>query len=106
MKRITRQVPFLKAVLQEAQGHKRKELLHHANSDQINAVSEIVLNLLKQRLPVSTETIRRLKPHRRVLKELGKRSHSIKKRRKMMMEQKGRGLWCGLHQVCQSVGLY
>lgn len=106
MKRIKRQVPFLKSVLQEAKGHQRQELLQHANSDQINALSEIVLNLLKQRLPVSPETIQRLKPHRLTLRALGKRSHSIKKRRQLMIQQKGRGLWSGLHHICKSVGLY
>ena len=31
-------------MLQEANGSKRQELLQHANADQINAVSELVLN--------------------------------------------------------------
>ena len=47
MKRLQRQWPFLKSVLKEANRQKRQELLQHANADQINAVSELVLNLLK-----------------------------------------------------------
>ena len=38
--RMERQAPFLKSVLQEANQHKRQELLRMANADQINAISE------------------------------------------------------------------
>ena len=48
MQRLPRQFPFLRSMLQEANGSKRQELLQHANADQINAVSELVLNFLKQ----------------------------------------------------------
>jgi len=48
MKRFKRQLPFLKSVLQEANSMKREEMLKHANADQINAMSEVVLNLLKK----------------------------------------------------------
>ena len=44
MQRLRRQLPFLRSMLQEANGSKRQELLQHANADQINAVSELVLN--------------------------------------------------------------
>jgi len=48
MKRFRRQLPFLRSVLKEANPFKCQELLQHANADQINAVSELVLNLLKK----------------------------------------------------------
>ena len=48
MQRLRRQLPFLRSMLQEANGFKRQDLLQHANADQINAVSELVLNLLKK----------------------------------------------------------
>ena len=41
MQRLRRQLPFLRSMLQEANGLKRQDLLHHANADQINAVSEL-----------------------------------------------------------------
>ena len=49
MQRLRRQLPFLRSMLQEANRFKRQDLLQHANADQINAVSELVLNLLKTR---------------------------------------------------------
>ena len=51
MKRVKRHLPFLKSILQEANRLKRQDLLKHANADQINALSEVVLNLLKNRFP-------------------------------------------------------
>ena len=45
MKRLLSQLPFLRSVLKEANRFKLQELLQHANADQVNAVSELVLNL-------------------------------------------------------------
>ena len=46
-------------------------MLTHANADQINAVSEMVLNLLKNRIPVKSRTLNKLKRHKKVLREVG-----------------------------------
>ena len=53
MKRVKRHLPFLKSILQEANRLKRQDLLKHANADQINALSEVVLNLLKNKIPIT-----------------------------------------------------
>jgi len=53
MKRLRRQLPFLRSVVREANRFKRQELLQHANVNQVNAVSELVLNLLKNNIPVT-----------------------------------------------------
>lgn len=47
---------FLEGILKEASQFKYQELLEHASADQINAVKEMVLNVLKNRIPI--------KPHR------------------------------------------
>ena len=67
MKRLRRQLPFLRSVLKEANRFKRQELLQHANADQVNAVSELVLNLLKQNIPVTPATMKQLRPYKGVL---------------------------------------
>ena len=46
MVRIKRQVPFLQSRVHQAKGKERDALLRGANADQINAVSEMVLNVL------------------------------------------------------------
>ena len=65
-------------MLQEANGSKRQELLQHANADQINAVSELVLNFLKNKIPVTPPMLAKLQPYKRVLRDLGRRRHSVK----------------------------
>ena len=49
--------PFLRAVLRAADANKRKQKLQLANADQINAVSELVLNVIKGVAPRSRYTI-------------------------------------------------
>ena len=102
MKRLRRQLPFLQSVLKEANRFKRQDLLQHANADQVNAVSELVLNLLKNNIPVTPPIMAQLRPYKKVLRDLGRRQHSVKKRRQWLVSQKGRGLFQGLHNVlCQ-----
>jgi len=71
MKRLRRQRNFLESVLKEANRNKRQQLLQYANADQINAVSEMVLNLLKKRIPIDAVTYGKLKRHKNVLREVG-----------------------------------
>ena len=104
MKRLRRQLPFSRSVLKEANRFKRQERLQHANADQVNAVSELVLNLLKNNIPVTPPIMAQLRPYKKVVRSLGNRQHSVKKRRQWLVTQKGRGLWQRLNNVlCQCV---
>ena len=97
MKLLRRQRPFLESILKEANQNKRRQLLEHANADQINSVSEMVLNLLKDRIPVNASTYGKLKRHKKVSRELGKRRNSVKRRREHLLKLKGGGFWSGLN---------
>ena len=90
--RMERQVPSLKSVLQEANQHKRQESLRMANADQINAISELVMNTLRSTLPRSRHTITLLKPHAQSLCAMAKPARSMKRRRAIMMAQTGGNL--------------
>ena len=96
MKRIRRQRPFLETVLREGSRHTRQALLQHANSDQINAISELTLNLLKRHIPITPATLAKLKRHKVALRNIARRKHSIKRRREELVKQKGAGFWKGL----------
>ena len=102
MKRLRRQRPFLESVLKESNRHKRQQMIEHANADQINAVSEMVLNLLKKRIPVDATTYGKLKRHKNVLREVGKRRNSVKRRRQHLFKQTGSGFWNGLQRCFKS----
>ena len=87
--RVKRQAAFLKSVLREADDHKRKEKFRMANGDQINAVSELALNVMKGVVPVSNQAKIRLRPYANTLRQLSRRRAGIKARRQLLMKQKG-----------------
>jgi len=96
--RMERQAPFLKSVLQEANQHKRQELLQMANADQVNAISELIMNTIRGTLSRSRHTITLLKPHAQSLRAMAKPAHSVKRRRAIMMAQQGGNLWSELYR--------
>ena len=57
MKRLRRNLPFLRSMVNTSNCRKRNDMLRHANKDQINAMSEVVLNLLKNNIPLSPVTM-------------------------------------------------
>ena len=91
--RLHRPAPFLKVLLKEAKHKQRNNLLRAANADQINAVSELVLNVVKGVAPHTPNTVRILRPQKDALCELTKRRQSIKRRRAILMSQLGGALW-------------
>ena len=102
--RMVRQRPFLQSILQEANQKKRAALIDYANKDQINAVSELVLNTLKGRVPISQATHSHLARHKNTLRKLARRKTSLKARKKLLQSQKGGGFWKGLeccHRQCR-----
>ena len=102
MIRLRRQRLFSESILEEANRYKRRELLEHANTDQINAVSKVVLNLLRNRIPVHPITMAKLHRYKTTLREVGKRRNSVKRQREHLQEQKGNGFWQGLNDVFQA----
>ena len=58
-----------------------------ASADQINAISELVMNTIRGIVPRSRHTITLLKSHAQSLQAMAKPAHSVK-RRAIMMSQK------------------
>ena len=80
MQRIRRQVPFLRSLVRDAQGKQREALLHVANKDQINAVSELVLNALTNpAFPIRPDTVACLRPHKKALHKMRSKKNSVKR---------------------------
>ena len=57
-----------------------------ASADQINAISELVMNTIRGTVPRSRHTITLLKSHAQSLQAMAKPAHSVK--RAIMMSQK------------------
>lgn len=96
MSRMKRQRPFLQSILREAKQKERKAMLDYANKDQINAVSELVMNVLHHNVSVSPHVIEGLRPHKKALRELAKRKSSLKRRKAILSTQRGGSFWRGL----------
>ena len=104
--RIKRQVPFLQSLVRQAKGKERDALLRAANVDQINAVSEMVLNVLtNDQFPVRPDLVARLQPHKKALRELRKKKTSVKRRREILLKQKGGRFWNTLDRVCRCLNI-
>ena len=101
VRRLQRQLPFLRSVLREADQNVRRERLQHANADQVNAISELVMNTLKGNVQVPPRLLDQLRPHKQALREMARRKYFIKRRRQVMMAQTGAGVWYTLDCVCR-----
>jgi len=98
MMRLEQHKPFFKALADQPSQISRRKLLQ-ATKDQINMLSEVILNLLKQNVSVDPGLMARLRKHKQILRELRLRQHSVKKRRQMLMETKGNQLFRDLHDL-------
>ena len=76
--RMTRQGAFLKDVLKEANQNKRQQKLRYANADQINAVSELVMNTLRGAIRPGRKTAPKLKPYSKQLRLIASPRQSIR----------------------------
>ena len=98
MVRIKREVPFLQSLVRQAKDRERDALLRAANADQINAVSEMVLNVLtNDKFPVRPDLV--------ALRELRKKKNSMKRRREILLKQKGGRFWKTLDRVCRCLSI-
>ena len=93
---MTRQVAFLKDVLKEAKQNKRQQKLRYASADQINAMSQLVMNTLRGTVRPGRKTVPKLKPYSKQLRLIASPRQSIKRRRKLMINQLGSGVWSEL----------
>ena len=60
----------------------RKALLEKCNDDQANCLCELIVNLLDGKLPMSEETISKLKKNKKVLRELRNKNISLTEKKR------------------------
>ena len=80
---------FLPSLLQEANAKQRNVMLDLANKNQLNALSEMVLNVMKHNVPIQPKTIQKLKLYKNVQQELTLRHSSLKRKREQLKKQTG-----------------
>jgi len=96
--RMTRQGAFLKDILKEANHNKCQQKLRYANADQINAVSELVMNTLRGAICPGRKTMPKLKPYSKQLRQIESPCQSIKRRRELVIHQLGADVWSELRR--------
>lgn len=94
----TRQGAFSKDVSTEANRNKRQQKLRCANADQINAMSELVVNTLRGAVRPSRHIVAQLKPYSKQLRLIASPRQSIKRRSQLMMHQLGGSVWSELRR--------
>ena len=73
-------------------------MLDLANKNQLNALSEMVLNVMKQNLAIQPKTIQKLKRYKNVLRDLRFRQTLLKRKGEQLKQQTGQGFWQGLNE--------
>jgi len=79
MMRLKQHQPFFKTLAEQPSQITRRKMLEQATKDQINMLSEVILNLLKCNVTVDPSLMARLRKHKNISRELRLRQHSIKK---------------------------
>ena len=86
---VKRALPLLK-LLVNSNSKLKKAVINYATSDIIKAISEIVLNMLKGVIRLTSRQKQRLSRYKKEFRSLGKKSVSVIKKRKLL-NQKGGG---------------
>lgn len=68
---------------------KRKILADMATKDDLDAIREICVNLLRGNIPVSLAVQKKLKRHKKVLRSLAQKKGASKEKRKLIHQQGG-----------------
>lgn len=101
VRRIQRQLLFLWSVLREVDKNLRQERLQYINADQVNAISELVMNTLRGKVAVPPRLLDQLRQHKSAFSEMARRRRSINRRRQVMVAQTATGVWNAQDRVCR-----
>lgn len=81
MQRVTRNLAFLELIGRPVSRQQSIELLKTATDEQINAISELSLNVLQKRIDLSRYYKSRLLKHADVIRSLADKEKSVNKRK-------------------------
>ena len=87
-KRLLTQEPFLR-LLAGSSAKRRKTLLHQATKEELTTLFEICLNIIKGTLPLTTTQLKKLKYHRKLIRQLADRKKSFQSKKKLVSQKGG-----------------
>ena len=86
---VKRALPLLETLV-NANPKLKKAIIQHASPDLVTAISEIALNMLKGIIKLTPQQKQRLSRYKKEFRSLAKKTLSVKKKRKILV-QKGTG---------------
>lgn len=87
-KTIRNSEDFLK-LFSKSKPKRRQLLVQNATREELKSICEICLNILKGNIPVDGKNLKKLKRKKQVIRELGGRTASIAKKRKIANQNGG-----------------
>lgn len=63
----------------------KKSLIHHISASQLNAVSEIVLNIIQGNVKIDKKLAKLIKKHFKILNKLTKKGTSFKQKQRVLL---------------------
>ena len=93
---------FLQSLLREANAKRRNVMLDLANKNQLNALCEMILIVMKRNLPIQPKTIQKLKRYKNFLQKLRLRQTSLNRKREQLKQQRARIL-AGFKRMLRSM---
>ena len=81
--KVNQHLPYLCTCFKST-GKQRKDMIAHADKGQMEAISEIDLNLLKGNVVIPTPSFKRLKPHKSKLLYLTRKKPSLRKKKQVL----------------------
>ena len=71
---------------------KRSKIINHCRKQQLDAISEIILNFLNRNLTRDPSIIQALKPHKKSLHKLILKKFPLTKKKKILSSKRGAGI--------------
>jgi len=87
-KRLLAQEPFLR-LLARSSSKRRKVLLHQATKEELTALFEICLNIIKGNIPLNTKQEKTLKHHRKLIRQLADKKNSFQSKKNIVFQKGG-----------------
>ncbi len=87
-KRLQDNLPFLKK-LHCCKAKQRKTLLSHSKPEQVKTIADCCHNILLRNIKLSPAQIKRLKKHKHIIRAIGTKGLSLKKKKKILVQKGG-----------------
>lgn len=87
MKHIKKHLPFLH-LLANTHHKQRQSMIDSSTREQLELLTEIIINLLQQVIPIRDEHQQQLRRHRKVIRQLSRKKVPLQTRKELLFQPK------------------